>query len=120
MELNVLILAQLAEAKHAAGTCWVSDWGDPGGVVHSGLLAKGVRGLRVVDALVTLTCFRANRHMTCVKIGEWLTGHLKTEPKPENLPLGSLRGSASSDLLMFVAGQVSYGDWREVAISGGW
>jgi hypothetical protein len=100
VELNVLILAQLAEAKHAAGTCWVSDWGDPGGVVHSGLLAKGVRGLRVVDALVT--------------------GHLKTEPKPENLPLGSLRGSASSDLLMFVAGQVSYGDWREVAISGGW
>jgi hypothetical protein len=79
-----------------------------------------VRGLRVVDALVTLTCFRANRHMTCVKIGEWLTGHLKTEPKPVNLPLGSLRGSASSDLLMFVAGQVSYGDWREVAISGGW
>jgi choline dehydrogenase len=75
-ELDALILAQAADTQHAAGTCRMSAWGDPFGVVNPDLSVKGVPGLRVADASIMPLDCRANTHMTCVMIGEWLAAHL--------------------------------------------
>jgi choline dehydrogenase len=80
-ELDALILAQASDTQHAAGTCRMSAWGDPGGVVNPDLSVKGVPGLRVADASIMPLDCRANTHMTCVMIGEWLAARLKAARK---------------------------------------
>ncbi len=80
-ELDALILAQAGDIQHAAGTCRMSAWSDPAGVVNPDLSVKGVSGLRVADASIMPLDCRANTHMTCVMIGEWLADRLKTEKR---------------------------------------
>ena len=78
-ELEALILEQVGDIQHAAGTCRMSAWADREGVVNPDLGVKGVPGLRVADASIMPMDCRANTHMTCVMIGEWLADRLKAE-----------------------------------------
>ena len=78
-DLDALILAHVGDIQHAAGTCRMSARNDPAGVVNPDLTVKGVPGLRVADASIMPMDCRANTHMTCVMIGEWLADRLKTE-----------------------------------------
>ncbi|MDK3019089.1 GMC family oxidoreductase [Pseudodonghicola flavimaris] len=76
-ELDALLLEQAGDIQHAAGTCRMSAYRDPLGVVNPDLTVKGVPGLRVADASIMPLDCRANTHMTCVMIGEWLARHLR-------------------------------------------
>jgi choline dehydrogenase len=68
-ELDALMLEQAGDGQHAAGTCKMTAWEDPRGVVNPDLGVKGVAGLRVADASVMPEDCRANTHFTCVMIG---------------------------------------------------
>jgi choline dehydrogenase len=68
-ELDALMLEQAADGQHAAGTCKMTAWEDPRGVVNPDLGVKGIAGLRVADASVMPADCRANTHFTCVMIG---------------------------------------------------
>ncbi|MEI4474089.1 GMC family oxidoreductase [Frigidibacter sp. MR17.24] len=78
-DLERLILEQVGDIQHAAGTCRMSAYRDPVGVVNPDLRVKGVPGLRVADASIMPLDCRANTHMTCVMIGEWLADRIKAE-----------------------------------------
>lgn len=78
-ELDRLILEQVGDIQHAAGTCRMSAYADPVGVVNPDLTVKGVPGLRVADAAIMPLDCRANTHMTCVMIGEWLADRMKAD-----------------------------------------
>ncbi|MBO1073912.1 GMC family oxidoreductase [Roseomonas marmotae] len=69
-ELDALMLEQAGDIQHAAGTCRMSAWEDPRGVVDPDACVKGVEGLRVADASIMPADCRANTHFTCVMIGE--------------------------------------------------
>lgn len=68
-ELDALMLEQAGDIQHAAGTCRMSAYEDPRGVVDPDLGVKGVPGLRVADASIMPADCRANTHFTCVMIG---------------------------------------------------
>jgi choline dehydrogenase len=68
-ELDQMLLEQTADAQHAAGTCRMSAYEDPRGVVDPDLGVKGIAGLRVADASIMPQDCRANTHFTCVMIG---------------------------------------------------
>ena len=68
-ELDALMLAEAADCQHAAGSCRMSAYEDPRGVVDPDLRVKGVPGLRVADASIMPADCRANTHFTCVMIG---------------------------------------------------
>ncbi len=70
--LDQLMLEQAGDIQHAAGTCKMTAYEDPRGVVDPDLRVKGLEGLRVADAAIMPTDCRANTHFTCVMIGEWL------------------------------------------------
>jgi len=78
-ELDALLLEQAADIQHAAGTCRMSAYEDPRGVVDPDLRVKGVAGLRVADAAIMPADCRANTHLTCVMIGEWLARRMAVE-----------------------------------------
>ena len=80
-ELEEVILKFVGDIQHAAGTCRMSARTDPQGVVNPDLQVKGVQGLRVADASIMPMDCRANTHLTCVMIGEWLADRLKAEDK---------------------------------------
>ncbi|MDF2235145.1 GMC family oxidoreductase N-terminal domain-containing protein [Albimonas sp. CAU 1670] len=80
-ELDALILRQVGDIQHAAGTCRMSAFNDPQGVVNPDLTVKGVPGLRVADASIMPMDCRANTHMTCVMIGEALAERMKTKAR---------------------------------------
>jgi 5-(hydroxymethyl)furfural/furfural oxidase len=67
--LDALMLEQAADAQHAAGTCRMTAYEDPRGVVDPDLSVKGIPGLRVADASIMPLDCRANTHFTCVMIG---------------------------------------------------
>jgi 5-(hydroxymethyl)furfural/furfural oxidase len=67
--LDALMLDQAADAQHAAGSCRMTAYEDPRGVVDPDLRVKGIAGLRVADASVMPADCRANTHFTCVMIG---------------------------------------------------
>jgi choline dehydrogenase len=67
--LDALMLDQVADIQHAAGTCHMTAYEDPRGVVDPDLRVKGVDGLRVADASIMPADCRANTHLTCVMIG---------------------------------------------------
>ena len=71
-ELDALMLQEAGDIQHAAGTCRMSAYEDPRGVVDPDLRVRGVEGLRVADASVMPSDCRANLHFTCVMIGEML------------------------------------------------
>jgi choline dehydrogenase len=68
-ELDALLLAEVSDIQHAAGTCRMTAYEDPRGVVDPDLRVKGVGGLRVADASIMPLDCRANLHFTCVMIG---------------------------------------------------
>ena len=68
-EQDALLLEQAADIQHAAGTCRMTAYEDPRGVVDPDLQVKGVPGLFVADASVMPADCRANTHFTCVAIG---------------------------------------------------
>jgi choline dehydrogenase len=67
--MDALLLEQAADAQHAAGTCRMTAYEDPAGVVDPDLRVKGIGGLRVADASIMPFDCRANTHFTCVMIG---------------------------------------------------
>jgi choline dehydrogenase len=69
-ELDALLLQEASDIQHAAGTCHMTAYEDPRGVVDPDLKVRGVTGLRVCDASIMPGDCRANLHFTCVMIGE--------------------------------------------------
>ena len=68
--LDALMLQEAGDGQHAAGTCRMTAYEDPRGVVTPDLAVRGVHGLRVCDASIMPADCRANLHFTCVMIGE--------------------------------------------------
>lgn len=68
-ELDALMLDQAADAQHAAGSCRMTAYEEPRGVVDPDLRVKGVAGLRVADASIMPADCRANTNFTCIMIG---------------------------------------------------
>ena len=68
--LDALLLQEAGDIQHAAGTCHMTAYEDPRGVVDPDLKVRGVAGLRVCDASIMPADCRANLHFTCVMIGE--------------------------------------------------
>lgn len=69
-ELDRLLLEQAGDIQHAAGTCKMTAYEEPRGVVDPDGRVKGIEGLRVADASIMPADCRANTHFTCVMIGE--------------------------------------------------
>ena len=76
-ELDAVMLAECADIQHAAGTCRMTAYEDPRGVVDPALCVRGVTGLRVADASIMPADCRANLHFTCVMIGEKLARRMR-------------------------------------------
>jgi choline dehydrogenase len=76
-ELDALMLQEASDIQHAAGTCHMTAYHDPRGVVDPDLRVRGVEGLRVADASIMPTDCRANLHFTCVMIGEALARRMR-------------------------------------------
>ncbi len=68
-ELDAVMLEQAGDIQHAAGTCRMTAYEDPRGVVDPDLRVKGIAGLRIADASIMPADCRANLHFTCVMIG---------------------------------------------------
>ena len=68
--LDAVLLEQASDIQHAAGTCRMSAYEDPRGVVDPDCGVKGVPGLFVVDASVMPLDCRANTHLTTVMLAE--------------------------------------------------
>jgi 5-(hydroxymethyl)furfural/furfural oxidase len=75
--LDALMLQEAGDIQHAAGTCRMTAYEDPRGVVDPDLGVRGVAGLRVADASIMPTDCRANLHFTCVMIGENLARRMR-------------------------------------------
>jgi choline dehydrogenase len=76
-DLDALLLQEAGDIQHAAGTCHMTAYEDPRGVVDPELKVRGVTGLRVCDASIMPGDCRANLHFTCVMIGENLARRMK-------------------------------------------
>ncbi len=76
-EQDALMLTEAADIQHAAGTCRMTAYEDPRGVVDPDLRVRGVQGLHVCDASIMPTDCRANLHFTCVMIGENLAQRIR-------------------------------------------
>ncbi len=76
-ELDALLLAEAADAQHASGTCRMSAYEDPRGVVDPDGRVKGVYGLRVADASIMPFDCRANTHFTTMMIGEAIAARIR-------------------------------------------
>ena len=77
-ELDSLMLAEAGDGQHAAGTCHMTAYEDPRGVVEPDLRVRGLAGLRVADASIMPTDCRANLHFTCVMIAENLARRMRS------------------------------------------
>jgi 5-(hydroxymethyl)furfural/furfural oxidase len=80
-ELDQMLLEQAADAQHAAGTCRMTAYEDPRGVVDPDLGVKGLAGLHVADASIMPEDCRANTHFTCVMIGLMAAQRMKSADK---------------------------------------
>ncbi len=80
-ERDRMLLEQAADAQHAAGTCRMTAYEDPRGVVDPDLGVKGITGLRVADASIMPEDCRANTHFTCVMIGLMAAGRIEAAEK---------------------------------------
>lgn len=76
-DLDALMLQEAGDIQHAAGTCRMTAYEDPRGVVDPDLKLRGVDGLRVADASIMPSDCRANLHFTCVMIGENLARRMR-------------------------------------------
>ncbi len=91
-ELDSLMLEQCADIQHAAGTCRMTAFEDPRGVVDPDLCVRGVVGLRVADASVMPSDCRANLHFTCVMIGENLARRMRRHAGEATARVSASRG----------------------------
>ncbi|MCK8783161.1 GMC family oxidoreductase [Roseomonas sp. NAR14] len=76
-DLDALLLREVGDIQHAAGTCRMTAHEDPRGVVDPDLRVRGIDGLRVCDASIMPADCRANLHFTCVMIGENLARRMR-------------------------------------------
>ena len=76
-DLDALMLQEAGDIQHAAGTCRMTAFEDPRGVVDPDLHVRGVTGLRIADAAIMPSDCRANLHFTCVMIGENLARRMR-------------------------------------------
>jgi choline dehydrogenase len=81
--LDALMLQEAGDAQHAAGTCRMTAWEDPRGVVSPDGSVKGVTGLRVADASIMPADCRANTHFTCMLIGAAIAARMAARPGEE-------------------------------------
>jgi 5-(hydroxymethyl)furfural/furfural oxidase len=79
--LDALMLQEAADTQHAAGSCRMTAYEDPRGVVNPDLSVKGIAGLRVADASIMPADCRANTHFTCVMIGLMAASHIAAAEK---------------------------------------
>jgi choline dehydrogenase-like flavoprotein len=77
--LDALLLVEAADAQHAAGTCRMTAYEDPRGVVDPDGRVKGIAGLRVADASIMPFDCRANTHFTTMMIGEAIAARIRAE-----------------------------------------
>jgi len=80
--LDALMLQEASDIQHAAGTCRMTAYEDPRGVVDPELKVRGVEGLRVADASIMPSDCRANLHFTCVMIGEMAARRMRADAPP--------------------------------------
>ena len=66
---DALLLDHAADIQHAAGTCRMTAYEDPRGVVDPNGQVKGTEGLWVADASIMPADCRANTHWTCMAVG---------------------------------------------------
>ncbi|SDD90504.1 GMC family oxidoreductase [Belnapia rosea] len=78
-ELDALLLQEAGDIQHAAGTCKMTAFEEPRGVVDPDARVKGIAGLRVADASIMPADCRANTHFTCVMIGEQVARRMLAE-----------------------------------------
>ena len=76
-ELDSWLLAEAADAQHAAGTCKMGSLEDSRCVVGPDCKVRGLVGVRVVDASIMPADCRANTHLTTVMIAEYLADKMK-------------------------------------------
>ncbi len=79
-EQDALMLAECGDAQHAAGTCKMTAWEDPRGVVNPDGSVKGLDALYVADASIMPMDCRANTHFTCMMIGAVVAEKLLSRP----------------------------------------
>ncbi len=79
--LDLLMLQEAGDSQHAAGTCRMTAYEEPRGVVDPDLRVKGLAGLRVADASIMPADCRANTHFTCVMIGLQAAARIATTEK---------------------------------------
>jgi 5-(hydroxymethyl)furfural/furfural oxidase len=79
--LDALMLQEAADTQHAAGSCRMTAYEDPRGVVNPDLSVKSIAGLRVADASIMPADCRANTHFTCVMIGLMAASHITAARK---------------------------------------
>jgi choline dehydrogenase len=79
-ELDALLLAEAADAQHASGTCRMTAYEEPRGVVDPDGRVKFTRGLRVADASIMPFDCRANTHFTTMMIGEAIAARIRAVP----------------------------------------
>lgn len=72
-----LLPSQVADAQHAAGTCRMSAWEDPRGVVNPDGGVKGLDGLIVADASIMPMDCRANLNFTVMMMAEKIVAGLR-------------------------------------------
>ena len=77
------VLAGAGDGQHGAGTCRMSAYEDPRGVVDPDLRVKGLENLRVVDASVMPADCRANTNFTVMMIAEAAASRIATTPRPK-------------------------------------
>ena len=75
--LDALLLTEAADAQHAAGTCRMTAYEDPRGVVDPDGRLKGIRNLRVADASIMPFDCRANTHFTTMMIAESIAARIR-------------------------------------------
>lgn len=76
-EIDTWLLAEAADAQHAAGTCKMGSIEDPRCVVGPDCRVRGLVGVRVVDASIMPADCRANTHLTTVMIAEYVADIIK-------------------------------------------
>jgi choline dehydrogenase len=75
--LDALLLAEASDIQHGAGSCRMSAYEDPRGVVDPDGRVKGLQGVSVVDASIMPSDCRANTHLTTVMLAEAIAARWK-------------------------------------------
>jgi choline dehydrogenase len=76
-EIDDWLLHTAGSGAHPVGTCRMGAVNDPRSVVDPDGRVIGLAGLRVVDASIMPDVPRANTHLTCVMIGEYMAERIK-------------------------------------------